>query len=377
MTECLDTWSKKRGAGNIPLKMRLQLWWKSIRRKWFGERSLISGLDPSTLAIILDTSHYDGDYNLKTMRAGGVSMIITKACDGVRMYGTDNTDLQNYVDKTMRVNIQKCYDVGIPCGVYIYVKTYWSYFYSWTNKSIAEHHYNVFKEAVKGLVPGVSYHLIAIDFEEEGQNDYNTNIILGMLYDLLRKDPAFANLPIIWYSSMRFYNLYPSWMTTIASQGTPHNFWMAQWAWTTDIVTTWEYLKTNIIAKLDMKVVTPGFATWKIVQVSGDAIKVPGDVGAIDLNLYKGTEAQLYTWLNFVPPEPKPEPVGLMMKVTTTTTLNVRSLPATSAPVVGRLKPGDVVQVLDVGGASAAWIKHAKGWSCVQLGAARFMEVDK
>jgi len=73
-------------------------------------------------------------------------------------------------------------------------------------------------------------------------------------------------------------------------------------------------------------------------------------------------------------PEPEPAPVdGLRYRVCVPR-LNVRKGPGTQHADIGDLVNGDVVQVLDIAGDSA-WVRHARGWSCVRQGTVEFMEL--
>jgi hypothetical protein len=379
MTEqYLDVWQINR-KHNLTMKQRFYRWITRLLARFVP--SLISGLDPSTLAIVGDVSHWNGDIDVKTMKAGGLAMLWTKASDGKQIYYGAFDDEQTYIDKTLRPNVQKCYDAGIPCGLY--------HFYqplvvaNWTNQSTAEHNYKMFKAAVKGLVPGVSFHAISIDFEVLTANDYNTNIQLMLFFKMLRADPAFVGInidfvfPIEWYSSMRFFNLYPAWATSVSSQGTLHCFWMAQYIFTTGLTTTWENLKSAIIPKLDMRVSTPGFASWDFVQWSA-SIKLPGCNGALDLNFYRGSADQLYARLHYTAPViPPPPPVSTKTRFrVTAATLNIRSGPGTAYADLGDMHAGDIVEELDAGGTNC-WIQTDKGWVCKQLGPDKFMEVVK
>jgi len=54
----------------------------------------------------------------------------------------------------------------------------------------------------------------------------------------------------------------------------------------------------------------------------------------------------------------------------------VRKAPATSAQEVDHLSKGDLVELEDLGGADV-WVRHARGWTCVEKDGYRYMEVVK
>jgi hypothetical protein len=56
--------------------------------------------------------------------------------------------------------------------------------------------------------------------------------------------------------------------------------------------------------------------------------------------------------------------------------LNIRLAPACSAKDLGDLHKDEVVHVDELGG-KEVWIKHTRGWSCVEKDSYRYMEVVK
>lgn len=293
--QALDTWSIRKTTGKLNIIQRVQLALKQV------ERAAIGGLDASQLALIPDFSHWNGEIDLTQM--GDLGGMWTKACDGKQMYAGDGSDKQNYIDKTLRANIQKAYDAKIPCGVYIYFQPIIT---DYTHQSIIDWHYAVFKEAVKGLIPGKSFHAIAIDVEERGDTGVNIRDKVMGLYKLLREDPAFASLPIYFYTSISILNQYAAWSDAISNPNANYNLWMAQWAYN-GTRTTWANLRSVIIPALSMKVLTPGYATWKMLQW-GVFSGLAGCPGGCDLSFYKGTKAAFQKEWNYAQPVTPPPP---------------------------------------------------------------------
>ena len=56
--------------------------------------------------------------------------------------------------------------------------------------------------------------------------------------------------------------------------------------------------------------------------------------------------------------------------------LHIRQLPKVTAREVGHLAKDEVVELEELGGFDA-WVKHARGWTAVERGGYRYMEVVK
>lgn len=272
----------------------------------------IGGLDTGNLALIADYSHWNGNIDLALTK---VDFAWFKACDGKQIRSGDAYDLSNYVDDTLHTNIQKAYDLKIPCGVYIYVQ---HNFPNWTTQSIAEWHYKVFKRATASLVPGKSFHAIALDVEERGASAPNMAAIVLTLHHLIADDPAFAGIPIFIYTSMSVLNIYTNLREQISYKGSnyngmPYYLWLAQWAWnaTPRITTNWDELRSKYLANLTMRVSTPGYAVWTMCQIAANFVLPGCTVNITDISVFAGARDKLYALLNYSTTTPPPtEPPG-------------------------------------------------------------------
>ena len=102
---------------------------------------------------------------------------------------------------------------------------------------------------------------------------------------------------------------YPALIQRIGKADSPFNLWMAQWVYTVAKKTSWADVISNIIPKIDMRVLTPGNATWQLLQWCA-SLELPGCNGAIDLSFYKGEKWRLGQFLGYIydtTPEP-PQP---------------------------------------------------------------------
>jgi GH25 family lysozyme M1 (1,4-beta-N-acetylmuramidase) len=338
-------------------------------------RQLISGLDPATRALIPDVSHWNYPIDVaKMVTEGKIDGLICKASDGHQVRYGDVNDKQTYVDDRMAGYVDLAYKARIPAILYHYVQ--WTVQPNWVTKDIVDWQVSTFVEAAKNK----TFAAIALDIEETNTTSSNAGLIASEIYRKLRL--LFPTKRIFIYSSMRLYQMFEHLTTWV---GTPevdgkYDLWMAQWTLTQGIVTTWANFRANVLPTINMRVVLPGNATkWQLVQISGDAVKLPGCYGAIDINLFRGDPGEWKNYLSYTTPEPQPEPQPAgrtKFRVTGPDNLRLRSGPGTAYAIVGSLPPGTEVEVQDAGGTNA-WIKTDKGWCCVQLSATRYMEVTK
>ena len=111
----------------------------------------------------------------------------------------------------------------------------------------------------------------------------------------------------------------------------------------------------------------------KMWQVCGDNTFLPGFGGhPVDVSVFFGTEDELVTYFgnssgSSVIVDPTPDPIvvsGSPIQYKTINTMNVRSAPSLSAPILGQIAGGTIVNTIDIGGVSS-WIEIESGkWIC-------------
>lgn len=309
------------------IKERVRLW---IARRSAGIRDVmatataagsISGLDPANLALIADVSHWNGTIDLNQMQ---VDFLWIKAGDGKPIRG-NGSDMGDYVDDKLYANVQKAWDKKIPCGLYIYIQPL--ILPGTSNHGIALHHYQVLKRAIGSLIPGKSFHALALDVEEKGSTGPNMAEIVLTLWKMIADDAALAKLPIYIYTNMATLDLYTNLREQISWKGANYNgkpylLWMAQWAWkaTPRITTTWETLRSKYLNVLVMKVITPGYQTWNQVQVAACFILPGCTVNITDLSFSRYDRVGLWKEMNYTAPGDEPDdpeiPEGIEERVT-------------------------------------------------------------
>lgn len=293
--EFLDT--KPMWAGKLPPVEML--------RQWLMARSdlqtLISGLDQTQLALGIDTSHWEGKLTRELVE--GADFVCPKATDGNQIQTGNWGDLGTFVDDQFHNTVDLCYQVGRPCIPYHFFQ--WNYD-QWNRDQVYKHQYDVIKNAFKGLRPGVSYHGFAIDVEVPGDSDTNMLAKVKGLWELLKADDQFKDIPVLFYSSNYYLNMWPSlrdWLSQKGDYSKP--LWLAQWSYTKAFSGSWPDFRASVLPGISMSVKTPGYANWTVVQWSA-SVKING-IG-VDVNSWCRTKDDLYKWLNFQQTTPPPPP---------------------------------------------------------------------
>lgn len=125
------------------------------------------------------------------------------------------------------------------------------------------------------------------------------------------------------------------------------------------------------------------WSLYKIWQFS-DHFFIPGCKEACDGNWFNGSPDECRKWFGNYKPSLLPRfglqtgevgGGGLQMR-SHFNGLNIRQEPDFKSKDLGNLAKGEVVEVEELGGKDV-WIKHSKGWSCVEKDSYRFMEVLK
>lgn len=120
-----------------------------------------------------------------------------------------------------------------------------------------------------------------------------------------------------------------------------------------------------------------GWNNYVIWQFS-DNWNFPGCDEAADGNWFNGDLEACRLWFgNYraVTPPVSPPACGLRMR-SLFDQLHIRQSPNLRARVIGKLHKNEEVDVLELGG-NEVWVKHERGWSAVERGDYRYMEVLK
>lgn len=306
----------------------------------------ISGLDPSTMAIGFDVSHWNSQpdsFFWEAKEKLGLAFLIVKVSDGKQVRKGNSQDISNYVDDKCHRFIQLAYDLDIPCLVYHYYQPT----VDQSPTKATDWQYRALNTAIGNLGPNKSYYGVVIDAEEKSDTVPNTSGEMIRFWNWLTDDDKYGQVFRPWYSSIGWFNWCTDLREWVGRKDANQVLWMAQWVFKVGLSATLDTLR-GMLATVNMKVQTPGFADWKFLQVG--VFNIGG--GALDVDVYKGTKEQLYSWIGYVPhsePEPEePEPEEPVYGVVNVSPLNIRDDPSIiTGEVMGALKKGAVVEILE------------------------------
>jgi lysozyme len=117
-----------------------------------------------------------------------------------------------------------------------------------------------------------------------------------------------------------------------------------------------------------------GWDRWIIWQYT-DSFYFPGCQSAADGDWFNGSLDQCRQWFGNYRQEDPPSVVPFQFK-SLFDNLHIRQQPSTTAKGVGHLARDEIVELVDVAGVDV-WIRHARGYSAVEIGGYRYMEVVK
>ena len=119
-----------------------------------------------------------------------------------------------------------------------------------------------------------------------------------------------------------------------------------------------------------------GWKTWRIWQFS-DYWSFPGCDELADGNWFNGNTEQCKAWFgnSLKPQVPEPKQGNFKLR-SLFDELHIRQAPNMKARITGKLGKGEMVEAEELGG-NDVWVKHARGWTAVERGGYRYMEVVK
>lgn len=302
MPTYLDTWSmrKKTGVISLPDQIRLKLWRE--------DPSLISGKDPTQLALYPDTSHWNGPLDVAKM-APWVAAIMAKCSDGKQVIAGGINDLNTYKDDVFDDTVQKAWDNGKPIIAY----HYWQPDLKPAGEKSSDRQFSALHNAID-LKVGKAVRELRFDVEE------TPRLFPGQVKDFLEQQYAWAleewsdKIPITFYTSTGYLNKWQGILNWLIAPKAVKEIHYAQWVWTQLTKSTWANLYANILPKIEMKVIN--WAGWLAVQWTSKVYGMEGfNNSEVDLNTHNGTVADLYRRLQWqqgpvTPPPPPPPQTG-------------------------------------------------------------------
>lgn len=272
----------------------------------------------------VDVSHWEGPIDWHLAKSS-LSFAFYKCTDGVR-----------FVDDQFEHNRQGCSDAGLAHAPYHYFQPVLD------PVAQAEHFVRT---------AGTGYHRYIVDIE---QPDRQPDIASKIFAFLERLESLTATRPAI-YTSAGYWNdfIHPQ----------------PAWAGTYDLLVAHYTLAHQPL-------LPPGWTTWRIWQFS-DFWSFPGCTSDADADWFNGTLDQCRAWFGNAAPPPVTPPLPGSLKLRSLfNDLRIRQSPSLEAGIIGFLERGEVVEAEELGGFDV-WVKHARGWTAVERGGYRYMEVVK
>lgn len=290
MSEYLDVWSnpENRATG----KMDFDSAYEALAAAAAAGAG-IGGLDADELAVLFDVSHWNSQpdsFFAEAVEKLGLAGLIVKVSDGKQVRSGNSQDISNYVDDKCHRFIQLAYDLKIPCMVYHYYQPG----VDQSPSKESDWQYRALNAAVGNLVVNKSYYGVVIDIEEKTDTVPNTSGEVKQFWNWLTDDAKFGKVKRPVYTSMGYLNWCTDLSTWLSYPGADKDLWMAQWVFSTGTAATLDNLRSKL-AGVNMKVMTPGYATWKLLQLG--VFNLGG--GALDVNVFKGSKQAFYDWIGF------------------------------------------------------------------------------
>lgn len=270
----------------------------------------------------VDVSHWEGEINWQ-LAAPTIGFAYYKCTDGVR-----------FVDSQFSHNQQGCIDAGLAHAPYHYYQPMLD------PRAQAEH---FIKTA------GNSYKKYIVDLEATERVEGITQKLHAFLE---RVQQLTARKPVI-YTSAGYWNDFIH----------PKPTWVRDY----ELIVAHYTLAHQPLLPI-------GWRNWRIWQFS-DYWNFVGCDELADANWFNGNPEQCEAWFGNAskPHSPPSTPAGLKLRALFND-LHIRQSPSLKARVIANLKKDEVVQAEQLGGCDV-WVRHARGWTAVEIEDYRYMEV--
>ena len=267
-----------------------------------------------------DVSHWEGLIDWQTA-VRWLPFVYYKATDGVGM-----------IDNTFTHNHSSCQALGMPHAGY--------HFFQPGQDPTTQANWYI--SAV-----GVGDRRYIVDVEELGEDlPARLNVFLRRCEQLTSQKPAIYTSPGFWNE---FVKPKPAWSRS------------------------YELIVAHYTSE-HSPVLPIGWDAWTMWQYT-DSFYFPGCISAADGDWFNGSLGQAREWFGNYR-EIDPPTISHTQLRSHFNNLHVRKTPSTSAQEVDHLSKGDLVELEDLGGADV-WVRHARGWTCVEKDGYRYMEVVK
>jgi GH25 family lysozyme M1 (1,4-beta-N-acetylmuramidase) len=270
----------------------------------------------------VDVSHWEGRINWQ-VAAPAIGFAYYKCTDGTRA-----------IDAQFLNNQSGCSEAGLPHAPYHYFQP------SLDPTAQADHFINI---------AGKRYKKYILDVEAA---ERDPKIAQKLFAFLDRVEKLTAIRPAI-YTSAGYWNDFVQ----------PH----PEWAGKYDLIVAHYTVSHSPILPI-------GWDRYTIWQFS-DYWNFPGCDETADGNWFNGNLEQCRVWFGNASEPTPPEPVTGEFKMRSLfNELRIRQSPNMQGRITGSLKKDEIVEIEQMSGYDV-WVRHARGWSAVERGGYRYMEV--
>jgi lysozyme len=272
----------------------------------------------------VDVSHWEGNIEWQAALRN-ISFAYYKCTDGIR-----------FVDSQFRNNRQGCAAAGLAHAPY-------HYYQPALDPTVQAEHFI--------QTAGKDYPRYIVDVEQPEREENITqklHTFLEKVEQLTTKRPAI-------YTSAGYWNefIHPK----------------PEWASNYDLIVAHYTLAHQPMLPM-------GWVTWRIWQFS-DYWNFAGCDEQADADWFNGSLEECQAWFGNAraPKVAAPETGNLKLR-SLFDELRIRQSPNLKARLNGKLRLGEVVEAEELGGFDV-WVRHARGWTAVERGGYRYMEVVK
>jgi len=272
----------------------------------------------------VDVSHWEGSIDWK-LASPTIGFAYYKCTDGVK-----------YVDREFYANRQGCRETGLAHAPY--------HFYQPSLDPLVQAEHFI-------RMAGKAYRRYIVDLEVPERQEAITEKLLAFLH---RVEQLTSIKPAI-YTSPGYWNDYIQ----------PH----PQWAGDYELIVAHYTLAHQPTLPV-------GWNTWRIWQFNDDW-SFRGCQEHADADWFNGNLEECQAWFgNADAVSPNQPPFTNFKLHSLFDNLHIRQSPSIQARIIGHLDRGEVVEADALGG-DDVWAHHARGWTVIERGGYRYMEVIK
>lgn len=233
-------------------------------------------------ALGVDVSRWQRSVDWPKLRAAGVSFAVIKASQGTLL-----------TDSLLRSHFTGARDAGMVAGVYHWVDP----------TQPARRQIYHFLQTCEGL----DFDFAALDVEQYWQSwqEWGSKAVVSRVAPERLSEHARESAEFLRASTQKRVVIYTR-ASFVADYAPPMQSWLPDWSlWLAyypypsgRVNLTWERLLEQQLPRISAPKLPPGCESWRFWQFSADRFVLPGAGSPLDLNFFKGSEADLRAWVS-------------------------------------------------------------------------------